>query len=64
MNGLQAARQISEFDPDTVMLMYTMHSSDQLLKDAHAAGIQRVFSKTDAEPNCLLAWLSNTCIRS
>ena len=64
MNGLEAARQISKCAPETVMLMYTMHRSDQLLKDAQAMGIQEVFSKTDGGPNHLLAWLSNACIRS
>lgn len=64
MNGLEAARQISKFAPNTVMLMYTLHCSDQLLKDAEAAGIQQVFSKTDSGPNHLVAWLSDACIRS
>jgi DNA-binding NarL/FixJ family response regulator len=63
MNGLEAARQISNFAPDTVMLMYTMHCSDQLLRDAQAAGIQEVFSMTDGGPNHLLAWLSSACAR-
>jgi DNA-binding NarL/FixJ family response regulator len=57
MNGLEAARQISKCAPKTVMLMFTMHRSDQLLKDAHAVGIQEVFSKTDSGPSHLLAWL-------
>ena len=63
MNGLEAARQISKCAPNTVMLMYTMHCSDQLLKDAQAAGIQEVFSKTDGGANHLLAWLSDALIR-
>ena len=63
MNGLEAARKISKCAPNTVMLMYTMHRSGQLLKDAQAAGIQEVFSKTDGGPSHLLAWLRNTVIR-
>jgi len=59
MNGLEAARQISKLAPDTVMLMVTLYSHDQLLKDAHAAGIQEVFSKTDGGSNHLLKWLSS-----
>ena len=59
MNGLEAARQISGFAPETVMLMYTMHCCDQLRKDAYAVGIREVFSKTDEGPNHLLAWLGN-----
>ena len=63
MNGLQAAREISKFAPDTVMLMYPGHCSNQLLKNAQDAGIQEVFSKTDGGPNGLLAWLSDALNR-
>jgi DNA-binding NarL/FixJ family response regulator len=48
MNGLEAARQIAVLAPKTAMLMFTMHNSEQLLKDAHAAGIRDVISKSDA----------------
>jgi DNA-binding NarL/FixJ family response regulator len=30
------------------MLMLTLHSSKQLLEEANAVGIQRVFSKTES----------------
>ena len=63
MNGLEAARQISKIAPNTTMLMYTMHYSEQLVKDAHAAGIQKVFSKSDGGPNQLVAWLSDSLVR-
>jgi DNA-binding NarL/FixJ family response regulator len=62
MNGLEAARQIRIFAPDTVILMYTGHRSDQLLKEAKAAGVREVFSKTDGESNHLRAWLSSAVI--
>lgn len=63
MNGLEAAREISDIAPRTKMLMYTMHCSEQLLKDAQAAGIQKVFSKSDGGPIQLIAWLSNALVR-
>lgn len=63
MNGLEAARQISKIAPNTMLLMYTMHYSEQLVKDAHAAGIQKVFSKSDGGPNQLVAWLSDSLVR-
>lgn len=63
MNGLDAAREIVQIAPRTVMLMYTMPSSDQLLKDAQAAGIQKVFSKTNGGPNQLIAWLNNAPVQ-
>jgi DNA-binding NarL/FixJ family response regulator len=63
MNGLEAARQISQCAPNTVILMLTMHDSDRLLKDAQAAGIHDVFSKTDKGPAHLLAWLNEAGVR-
>jgi two-component system, NarL family, invasion response regulator UvrY len=48
MSGLEAARQITRFSPNTAMLMLTLHSSKQLLEEANAVGIQRVFSKTES----------------
>jgi DNA-binding NarL/FixJ family response regulator len=47
MNGLEAARQIKVIAPHTAMVMFTMHSSPELLREAHAAGIREVVSKTD-----------------
>jgi DNA-binding NarL/FixJ family response regulator len=57
MNGLEAARQIAVLAPKTAMLMFTMHNSEQLLKDAHAAGIKDVISKSDAAAGELLTSL-------
>jgi DNA-binding NarL/FixJ family response regulator len=57
MDGLEAARQIAVLAPNTEMLMFTMHNSEQLLKDAHGAGIKDVISKTDAPGAHLLAFL-------
>lgn len=54
MNGLEAARQIASVFPHPVMLMFTMQYSGQLLKEAEAAGIKEVLSKTDAGINHLL----------
>jgi DNA-binding NarL/FixJ family response regulator len=55
MNGLEAARRIASVLPHPVMLMFTMQYSGQLLKEAEAAGITEVLSKTDAGINHLLA---------
>ncbi len=54
MNGLEAARVISSFAPDTVMLMFTMHHCEELLKDARAAGIRDVISKHEGLADSLL----------
>jgi DNA-binding NarL/FixJ family response regulator len=57
MNGLEAARQIATCAPKTEMVMFTMQNSEQLLTDAHAAGIKDVISKSDRPQDELLASL-------
>ncbi len=57
MNGLEAARQIKILAPNAVMVMFTMHSSPQLLQEARAAGIREVVSKTDQLMDHLLPML-------
>jgi DNA-binding NarL/FixJ family response regulator len=54
MDGLEAAREIHVVAPGTVMVMFTMHSSPQLLREAHAAGIKDVISKGDMLADGLL----------
>ena len=54
MNGLEAAREIHVMAPKTAMVMFTMHSSPQLLREARAAGIKDVISKTDMLADGLL----------
>jgi DNA-binding NarL/FixJ family response regulator len=61
MNGLEAAREITRIAPDVQMVMFTMHISDQLLKEAKTAGIKAVISKSDTIGNHLLASLRNIC---
>jgi len=55
MNGLEAARLIAVAAPETALLMYTMQDSGQLLKEARAAGINEVISKSAAGVDRLLA---------
>jgi DNA-binding NarL/FixJ family response regulator len=59
MNGLQAAREITRIAPNVQMVMFTMHTSDQLRRDAEAAGIKAVISKSDTIDGHLLASLRN-----
>ena len=59
MNGLEAARHIKEIAPTTPMVMFTMHVSDALTKDAQAAGIQCVVSKTESVVNQLITSISS-----
>lgn len=59
MNGLEAARQITRLVPNMAMVMLTMHNCAQLSKDAQAAGIKDVLSKSDGIVNDLLVSLRN-----
>jgi len=61
MNGLDAAREISRIAPDVEMVMFSMHVSDQLRKDAQAVGIRDVISKSDTIRDHLLASLRIIC---
>lgn len=45
MNGLAAAREISKVLPDVPIVLYTMHKSEPLEKEAKKAGIKKVISK-------------------
>ena len=59
MNGLEAAREIRAVSPATEMIMFTMHSSEQLRKDARDAGIRDLVSKSLGTGEHLLAVLGN-----
>jgi DNA-binding NarL/FixJ family response regulator len=58
MNGLEAARAIASIAPKTAMVLFTMHASEHLMKDAQNAGIKDVISKSDG-PAKLLTSLEN-----
>ena len=47
MNGLAAAAEISKSLPGTPIVLYTMHKSSQLDREAKKVGISRVVSKTE-----------------
>jgi DNA-binding NarL/FixJ family response regulator len=57
MNGLDAAREITTIAPSTPLLLFTMHSSSQILREAKAAGITNVLSKSEGGPDNLIASL-------
>jgi DNA-binding NarL/FixJ family response regulator len=59
MNGLEAAREISCTAPNVQMVMFTMHTSEQLRKDAQAVGIKDVISKSGTIGEHLLASLKD-----
>jgi DNA-binding NarL/FixJ family response regulator len=63
MNGLEAARKIGSIAPKTAMLLFTMHSSDHLVKDAQEVGIRDVISKLEG-PATLLATIESIASKS
>ena len=54
MNGLDAARRIASVSPHTIMVMFTMHKSLQLLTSARSAGIKAVLCKSDGDLDHLI----------
>jgi DNA-binding NarL/FixJ family response regulator len=56
LNGIETARKISQIDPKPAMALFTLHEEELVASEAHAAGIQRIFSKTKSL-NPLLEWL-------
>lgn len=57
MNGLEAARCISRIAPNVRMVLFTIDSSQQLLKEAQAVGIKDVVSKSDHGGDHIIAAL-------
>lgn len=47
MNGLEAARRITQVAPDVAMVMFTMHANEQLAREAEVVGIRRIASKAE-----------------
>ena len=48
MNGLDAARKIRQFCPDTPILILTMHKSKQLMEEAQKIGVRGYVVKAEA----------------
>lgn len=53
VNGLVAVRQILRNRPQTKILIFTVHDSDQTLKEIHAAGAHGYLSKSNASEDLL-----------
>ncbi len=48
LNGLEATRQIRKAQPSTEVLIFTMHESEQLIREVLAAGARGYLLKSDA----------------
>ena len=61
MDGLEAARRIARFAPQTTIVMFTLHNSRQVAQYAKNAGIAHVLSKMEGGTDGLLALLGTIC---
>ena len=48
LNGLEATRRIKQALPETEILVFTMHESEELIRDVLAAGARGYLLKSDA----------------
>ena len=65
MNGLDTAREIRAIDSDTKIVMFTIHASDRLLRDAQDAGVVSIVSKDgDDSLKALVEQIRQTTKRS
>jgi DNA-binding NarL/FixJ family response regulator len=55
VSGLEATGQIHEELPDTLVLILSMHDSDQLVRDALGAGARGYVLKSDLDRNLFVA---------
>ena len=55
LNGLEATRQIKKALPSIEILIFTMHDSDELVRDILAAGARGFLLKSDAARHIVLA---------
>lgn len=55
LNGIEAARQILKAQPDTRILMFTMHEAEQLVHEVFNAGAHGYLLKSDAGRHLIAA---------
>ena len=56
IDGFETARQILRISPTTLMALFTLEDHEEVVKEAKAIGIQRVFSKSN-NLDLLVNWL-------
>src|SRR5690348_11777677 len=55
LNGIEAARRIRKFSPQTEILLISVHHSDQLVRDILQAGVRGFIVKSDSDRDLLTA---------
>lgn len=61
MNGLEAAEKIAAVAPQVVTVLFTLHISEQLRREAEAVGVRQVFSKAEGISGKLIAAIETAC---
>jgi DNA-binding NarL/FixJ family response regulator len=61
MNGLETAKHLAREAPGVAKLLITLHSSEQLQREAEAVGIKAVLSKAEGLGNNLIAAIETAC---
>jgi DNA-binding NarL/FixJ family response regulator len=55
LNGMEAAKKIRQQSPDTEILILTLHSSDQLVRDIVGTGAKGYILKSDSDRDLIMA---------
>jgi DNA-binding NarL/FixJ family response regulator len=55
LHGLEAARQIHAAVPGTAIVIFTMHESEELIRQALSSGVRAVVVKSDVEGHLIAA---------
>lgn len=55
LNGIEASKQIKKISPDTQVLIFTQHDSDDLIRSALLAGARGFLLKSEADDHLLHA---------
>lgn len=55
LNGMDTARQIRKVSPDTKIIIFTMHETEELVREVFRAGAQGYVLKSDAGTHLLAA---------
>src|SRR5271156_500428 len=55
LNGVDAAKRIKKASPDTEVLIFTAHYSDQLIREILEAGVRGYVVKSDSDRDLVIA---------
>jgi two-component system, NarL family, invasion response regulator UvrY len=62
LNGLDAARMIRNFSPETPILILSVHKNKQLMEEARKIGVRGYVTKAEAGQDLIIA--ANTVLQN